>query len=125
MRKLIVGAFVLASTLTFAQKSTTFRDYKFGTDVGAIPHLAFVESGKKNKQLKFYERMDEVTSIGKYQVDKITYGFYKDKLCLINFKFKDKRAKNQVKLDASLFGNGYDETKLEKGSYQNGRIILK
>ena len=136
MRKIFLVAMVLASTFMFAQnrelnnyKLNThngFKSCKFGLSIDVIPNLIFIESGKKNRNLKFYERTDEVRMIGKYHVDKVIYGFYNNKLCLLNIKFKEKKAKNLIKLDKNVLGTGYDERKVQEDYYFDGKqIILK
>ena len=136
MRNFFLIAMVLTSTFMFAQnrelnnyKINTykgFKDCKFGLSINVIPNLVFIESGKKNRNLKFYERTDEVKMIGKNHVDKVIYGFYNNKLCLLNIKFKEPKTKNQIKLDKKVLGTGYDERKIQEDYYFDGKqIVLK
>ncbi len=136
MRNLFLVAMVLVSTLMFGQidrqsnkqidrQYQSFANMKFGISVDVIPNLIFVESSK-NRQIKFYERTDEAKTLGIDKIDKVIYGFFKDKLCLVNIKFKDKPNKTILRYDKEIFDKRYKENVVNEDYVWDGKqIILK
>jgi hypothetical protein len=93
MKKIIIAlnALILITNFSIAQNlknldnKNGFRDLTFGTKIDSISDLKLVgSSGYDN----FYKKVDEKLKIGEYDIESITYVFYKNKFRAVMIKSK-------------------------------------
>jgi hypothetical protein len=129
MKKFILGAILLFSVLGFSQnlkkldEKNGFRQYKFGMSVDSIPNLKLIETSK-NGFSKYYDKTDEVKKIGDFNVDRIVYGFYKDKLDIVMIYIKSYgNSKGILGVFETQYGKGYQANRYMEDYTWFGKTI--
>lgn len=115
---LVIAYLFLTST---AKEPADFRGIKWGSDIRDLPDMRLLaEEG----ELKFYEKTSDPAKIGDADVDKIIYGFYKDRFynVMIYFRALANYARIQETL-SNTFGKPFQPNESEKKLFWNGEQV--
>ena len=63
-----------------------FKGIKWGTDIKVLPDMVF--DSESGSGIIYYTKKNEKLKIGVMDVEEISYGFYKGKLCSANISYK-------------------------------------
>ena len=72
-----------------------FRGVAWGTELKKMPGMKFVL--KSDEGVKYYEKEEEVLSIGSVKLMSIDYGFWKNRLCTVFIKLKGSSQLGNIK----------------------------
>jgi hypothetical protein len=92
----------------FQNEPDGFRGIKWGTNVSALSDMRLAED---NGEEKYYQRMNDKMQIGDTELERIVYGFYKDRFFVVIVTCRHHT--NFVRLKETLFqlyGRGYAPT---------------
>ncbi len=91
-----LAALLLAASCVLAQSKfvTDFRGMQFGADLSQFQHMASLDKGH---DLKFYKKYQEDKTFQGLPVKDLSYGFYKNKLCVVLFSASGVSAYNTLK----------------------------
>ena len=98
-----------------------FRGMKWGVN---IRDLQGMELMAEEGDLKFFERTNDPTKLGDAEVDKVIYGFYKDRLYNVMIYFRS--PSNFTKLEAMFsneLGKPFQPNTSEKKLFWNGEDV--
>lgn len=98
-----------------------FRGMKWGSNVRDLPEMKLLA---EDGDLKFFEKADELTRIGDAAVDKIIYGFFKDRLynVMIYYSSPADFARFREALSKE-FGPPFQPVESEKKCFWNGEQV--
>jgi hypothetical protein len=115
---LVIGYLVLSST---QKEPADFRGIKWGINIGDLKDMKLLaEEG----DLKFFEKENESTKIGDADVEKIVYGFYKDRFYNVMIYYRS--PSNFTKIQDAFsreFGKPFQPTESEKKLFWNGENV--
>lgn len=103
------------------KEPTAFRGIKWGSNLRDLPEMTLLaEEG----DLKFFEKANDLTRVGDANVDKIIYGFYKERFynVMIYYSSPEDFAKLREAL-AKEFGPPFQPIESEKKCFWNGEQV--
>ena len=116
---LLAAGYILLST---AQKEPSdFRGIKWGSSFREMPNMKLLA---EDGGLKFFERENDGKKIGDADVDKIIYGFYKDRFYNVMIYYNS--PSNFARLRETLsrdFGKPFQPVESEKKLFWNGEQV--
>jgi hypothetical protein len=120
---LCLSVSLIAQNLKALDTKNGFRDFKFGDDISTFKDLVEIEIGKDGLT-KFYSITDDKLAIGTSELEKISYGFYKDKLFAITIATKGySNSRGVLKALQELYGNGTQENRfMEKYTWWGSKV---
>lgn len=98
-----------------------FRGLKWGSNVRELPEMRLLaEEG----DLKFLEKANELTRVGEVNVDKIIYGFYKDRFYNVMIYYSSPADFDKLREAlAKEFGPPFQPIESEKKCFWNGEQV--
>jgi hypothetical protein len=115
---LVVGYLFLSGS---PKGPAEFNSLKWGTNIRELPDMKLLaEEG----DLKFFEKENDLVDIGEADVDKIIYGFYKDRLYNVMIYYHS--PSNFAKLQEALsreFGKPFQPNESEKKFFWSGEHV--
>lgn len=129
-------ALLVAASCVLAQSKfvTDFRGMKFGADLSQFEHMAPLDKGR---DLKFYKKYQDDKTFQGLPVKDLSYGFYKNKLCVVLFTTSGVSAYNTLKnyfdstygqpvqmaKNAKMFSYPCGEVNIELAFDDNRRVV--
>ena len=95
---LIISVCAAIPVLAFQNEPDGFRGIKWGTNISKLPDMYLVEDGG---DLKYYTRPYDRMRIGDADIERITYGFYKNRFYRMEIRFSE--FSNFTRLKATFF----------------------
>lgn len=85
----VFGILLICATSSFAQRNNFnpgsepdgFRDIKWGTDLSSLSGMQYLRTEQSYGGVKIYLRDGDELTIGRANLNKIEYNFWKEKLC--------------------------------------------
>jgi hypothetical protein len=103
------------------KEPSDFRGMKWGSSIRELPDMKLMaEEG----DLKFFEKTSDQTKVGDADVDKVIYGFYKDRFYNVMIYFRS--PSNFTKLQEMFsreFGKPFQPDESEKKLFWNGQNV--
>lgn len=100
----------------------SFAGIKWGTDIGSLKNMIFIEEDKTLKGLKFYGKENEDLKFGGANIETIAYMFFEGKFCGVYIVFKGDA--NFTKIKNSLIEDcGKTEAVEGNKHYWKGSIV--
>jgi hypothetical protein len=127
---LLLTVFMVAlSTVSFAQnlkkldEKNGFRDAVFGTDTTVYNDLVEVE---RDGNTIYYKRSSENLVVGDFQLETVTYGFYKGKLSTIIVSTKGySNSRGLLQVFNTQYGRGYQDNRyMEKYTWRGKNVLM-
>jgi len=131
-----LAAVLAAASCVLAQSKfvTEFRGMKFGADLSQFEHMASLDKGR---DLKFYKKYQDDKTFQGLPVKDLSYGFYKDKLCVVLFSASGVTAYNtfknhfdstygqpvQMVKNAKMFSYSCGEVNIELAFEDNQKVV--
>jgi hypothetical protein len=122
---MVVLALIMLVTYMFLpgtrQEPAEFRGMKWGSNIRELPDMKLMaEEG----DLKFFERPNDLAKIGDADVDKIVYGFYKDRFynVMVYYRSLSNFSKMQ-EMFSREFGKPFQPNASEKKLFWNGEQV--
>ncbi|GAB6038185.1 hypothetical protein JCM15519_27440 [Fundidesulfovibrio butyratiphilus] len=123
---LTLAALLIAASSVLAQAGivTEFRGMKFGADLSQMEHMAPLDKGR---DLKFYKKYQDDKTFQGVPVKDLSYGFYKNRFCVVLFSASGPSAYNTFK---SYFDSTYGQpTQMAKNAkvfnYTCGEVSIE
>jgi hypothetical protein len=103
------------------KEPSDFRGIKWGSNVRGLPEMKLLaEEG----DLKFYEKTNDGPKIGDVDVDKIVYGFYKDRFYNVMIYYSSPASFTRIRETLSnTFGVPFQPNETEKKLFWNGEHV--
>ena len=103
------------------KEPTDFRGMKWGSNLRDLPELRLLaEEG----DLKFFEKVNELTRVGDADVDKIIYGFYKNRFYNVMIYFSSLGDFNRLReAFAKELGPPFQPVESEPKCFWNGKQV--
>lgn len=120
----VLAAIMMIAYMSFPgtkKEPADFRGMKWGSNIRELPDLKLLaEEG----ELKFFERTSDLTKVGDADVDKIIYGFYKDRFynVMIYYRSPSNFATIQ-EMFSREFGKPFQPNESEKKLFWNGEQV--
>ena len=118
---LIITFCITTPAFAFQNEPDGFRGIKWGTNISELPDMGLVEDAG---DLKYYSRLYDSMKIGDTRVDRIIYGFYKDRFYRVEISFSE--FSNFTRLKATFldqYGSGYKPYSLLEDYWWDGSTV--
>ena len=103
------------------KESADFRGIKWGSNIADLPNMKLLA---EDGALKFYEKGDDRKEIGPVEVDKIVYGFYKDRFYTVMIYYHSPVNFNRIRDTLSeSYGKPFQASESEKKLFWNGEQV--
>jgi hypothetical protein len=105
----------------FQNEPDGFRGIKWGTNISELPDMRLAEDTGEEK---YYQRMNDKMQIGDSELERIVYGFYKNRFFVAIVTCRDHT--NFLKLKETLFqlyGRGYSPNPAVEKYYWLGNSV--
>jgi hypothetical protein len=103
------------------KEPTDFRGIKWGSDIRDLPDMKLLA---EDGVLKFYEKTNDRKKIGEVDVDKIVYGFYKDRFYTVMIYYSSPASFERIRDTVSGdFGTPFQANESEKKLFWNGEHL--
>jgi hypothetical protein len=98
-----------------------FRGIKWGSNIRELPDMKLMaEEG----DLKFFERPNDLTKVGDADVDKVIYGFYKDRFYNVMIYYRSLSNFSRIQeMFSREFGKPFQPNESEKKLFWNGEQV--
>jgi len=121
----IVLAAIMVTTYMFLpstkKEPVDFRGMKWGSNIRDLPDMKLLaEEG----DLKFFERTNDLTKVGDADVDKVIYGFYKDRFYNVMIYYRSPSNFSKIQeMFSREFGKPFQPNESEKKLFWNGEHV--
>ena len=115
---LLIGYLLLSTT---AKEPADFRGIKWGSPTADLRDMKLLA---EDGDLKFYEKTNDRMQIGDADVERIVYGFYKDRFYNVMIYFSSPASYNRIQETLSdTFGEPFQPNESEKKLFWNGERV--
>lgn len=112
-----------AQNLKALDEKNGFREMKFGSDIKEFPAMSPIEY-ESDSLIIFYKLTDDKLKIGSHEVERITYGFYKDKFYLVMIKINGySNSRGVLDVMTELYGKGDKSNRYIEKYYWSGDAV--
>ncbi len=115
---LLIGYLLLSTT---AKEPADFRGIKWGSPIADLPDMKLLA---EDGDLRFYEKTNDRMKIGDVDVERIVYGFYKDRFYNVMIYYSSPASYNRIQETLSdTFGKPFQPNESEKKLFWNGEHV--
>jgi hypothetical protein len=121
---LVLAAIMVVAYLFLSsskKEPADFRGMKWGSNIRELQDMKLLaEEG----DLKFFERTSDLTKIGDADVDKVVYGFYKDRFYNVMIYYRSSSNFSKIQeMFSREFGRPFQPNESEKKLFWNGEQV--